>query len=378
MSKLLLRIKQARVILLIFFFYVFTKPFSKDIWVICERGDDARDNAYWMYKYIKEKDPKQKIYYFIDANSADYEKVSEDAVQTGSWKYFWALAVSTKIISTHYGAGLKYFSPKFFRYSGLGKKFYFLQHGITHNDMPQLYSENAQMRLFVCGAKPEYDWVLEHFNHSSEVVRYTGFARFDKLHDCKIKRQILIMPTWRAYIKSEEQFLASEFYQNWQDLISNPVLLDMLQKEKYTLVFYPHYEIQKYIDSFSSYSENVIIAALEHYDVQTLLKESSVLISDYSSVMFDFAYMRKPVIYYQFDEERFFANHYNRGYFDYRSMGFGDVCTKEYEVIKSLSNIVNAGMCVERQYSERMNGFFPLHDTLNCERIYQLIKEDKI
>jgi len=377
MSKLALRIKQAKVLLLISFFRLFAKVFPRDIWVICERGDDARDNAYWLYKYIKENNPKQKVYYIIDFASTDYKKVSEDAVQIGSWKYFWVLAVSSKIISTHYGAGLKYFTQKFFRYSGLGKKFYFLQHGITHNDLVQLHGEHAPMRLFVCGASPEYDWITKYFNHPDGVVQYTGFARFDQLHNCPKKRQILVMPTWRSYIKTKEQFCESEYYRTWQSFITNPKLLHILQQLDITLFFYPHYEIQKNITCFKSNSQTVVIADFDHFDVQTLLKESAILISDYSSVAFDFAYMRKPVIYYQFDEELFFEKHYHRGYFDYTTIGFGDVCKKEADVIESISRICSQGMHIEERYSERVNRFFPLYDTSNCERIYQLIAGDK-
>lgn len=352
--------------------------FPKDIWVICERGDDARDNAYWLYKYIKETYPTQKIYYIIDFSSADYEKVSEDAIQLGSLKYFWVLAVSEKIISTHYGAGIQFFTHKFFRYSGLGKKFYFLQHGVTHNEMIQLHGDRAPMRLFICGAKPEYDWISSHFKHPKDVVQYTGFARFDRLHDCQKKRQILVMPTWRAFIKSEVQFLESEYYRNWQSLITNPELRNLLEQLNITLVFYPHYEFQKYISCFKTDCKQVVIAAFERYDVQTLLKESAVLITDYSSVVFDFAYMRKPVVYYQFDENRFFGDHYHRGYFDYRTMGFGDVCMEERAVLESIFKICNREMMLEEQYSKRVDHFFPLYDTANCERIYQLIAKDEI
>jgi len=30
----------------------------KDAWLFCERGIDAKDNAYWMFKYVKENHPE--------------------------------------------------------------------------------------------------------------------------------------------------------------------------------------------------------------------------------------------------------------------------------------------------------------------------------
>ena len=54
---------------------------------------------------------------------------------------------------------------------------------------------------------------------------------------------------------------------------------------------------------------------------QELFNNSSVLVTDYSSVFFDFAYLKKPVIYYHPIDDY----HYENSYFDYETMGFGDV-----------------------------------------------------
>ena len=59
--------------------------------------------------------------------------------------------------------------------------------------------------------------------------------------------------------------------------------------------------MQRFLDEFTTCSERIIIADWKKYDVQGLLKESALLITDLSSVFMDFAYMRKPMIYYQFD-----------------------------------------------------------------------------
>ena len=44
---------------------------------------------------------------------------------------------------------------------------------------------------------------------------------------------------------------------------------------------------------------------------------------DYSSIAFDFAYMKKPLIYYQFDQDKYYTNHFAKGYFDCERDGFG-------------------------------------------------------
>lgn len=48
------------------------------------------------------------------------------------------------------------------------------------------------------------------------------------------------------------------------------------------------------------------------------------MVTDYSSVAFDFAYMKKSLVYAQFDREAFFEGQtYDEGYFNYETDGFG-------------------------------------------------------
>ena len=65
---------------------------KKSHWVLHERGTDARDNAFFFYRYLKKNHPEQKVYYIIDKNSPDRNKVKEDAVHFGSLKSFWVIA----------------------------------------------------------------------------------------------------------------------------------------------------------------------------------------------------------------------------------------------------------------------------------------------
>ena len=66
-------------------------------------------------------------------------------------------------------------------------------------------------------------------------------------------------------------------------------------------------------------------APLEKY--QELFKKGALLITDYSSVAFDFAYLKKPVLYYQSTNDYHF--NLDESYFDYETMGFGEVCRSE-------------------------------------------------
>lgn len=376
MNKLIRRYHQLKMIPLLALSKILSCFQKEKHWVLHERGTDARDNAYFFYLYLKETHPEQKVYYIIDKNSPDYDKVKEDAVHFGSLKNYWAIATAEKIISTHCFFGLPCINPKLFRFCGLNRKFYFLQHGITGNFLSQMHYENSKIKMLFCAAKPEYEYMMSRYGYPEKNLRYTGFARYDTLHNTKTKKQILIMPTWRRYFSDKKSFLESTYYRQWNQALKDPQLAEYLEKNDLIAVFYPHFEVQKYLHHFQPGSDRIILADFGQFDVQTLLKESKLLITDYSSVSFDFAYTRKPVIYFQFDQDEFFSRHYSRGYFSYLEMGFGPVVDNANALIDAIAQSADNGFVPTDVYSNRMETFFPLCDQKNCERIYQCITEE--
>lgn len=360
--------------------YVVLSPVAKymyrnrKVYLFAERGTDARDNGYHMYRYFREEHPELESYYVISRNSADRKKVEElgNVVTHASLKHYLLFFGAAYIISTHNAGGSPNdeFYHRFARILRLKAYRIFLQHGVIKDYIDGLCYPKFKIDLFICGAEPEYEFIRDNFGHPSNVVQYTGLARYDNLHSIEIKNQILIMPTWRDTLRTTDAFLNSAYFQRWQGLISNESLLAKLEQTNTTLYFYVHYEMQKYVKYFKSTSLRVVLARFDDYDVQMLLKESKLLITDFSSVYFDFAYMKKPVVYYHFDE-----NHYGKGYFDYGTMGFGDVCDEEEAVIQSIVRCFENDFKMEPQYLKHAERFFPLHDENNRKRIYDAIME---
>lgn len=346
---------------------------QSEIWVICERGTDARDNGYAFYRYMVQQHPEIRIYYLITRDSADYPKVANHAVVYGSWKNYWVVAKAKKIISSHCYTALPVKAEKLWRRLNISDRFYFLQHGIIKERIPYLFGDKTKMQFFCCATVPEYIYILNHFGHPEHVVQCTGLARYDYLLPFYVKRQILVMPTWRRYLKNEDSFLQSTYYQAWNALLQDECLMKYLSVTQTKLVFYPHFELQPYLKHFTAGSENVILADFDHYDVQQLLKESGVLVTDYSSVHFDFAYMNKPCIYYQFDAEEYHEQHYSEGYFRFDKDGFGTVVDCHSQLIDEILTAVKGGFEMDPLYRSRVQSFFAYHDQLNCQRIYQAI-----
>ena len=351
------------------------------IWLICERKHEARDNGYHLFKYIRTNHPSVKIYYLITKDSKDFPKIAAlgSYIYFGSLKHYFYYFLAEKHISSH-GRG-KGCMPDIHAFTLFEKIFKFrvkkvdIKHGITKDFQVALTKEKSGIDLFVCGSFPEYQFVLDNFGYEPHEVKYLGLARFDNLHTYTTKNQIMYMPTWRTWLgnQDEEKFRSSTYYKQLKKLISNTKLHSLLEMTNMDLVFCLHPLMQNYARLFDVNHERIIVATNEQFDIQDLLKESKILITDYSSVFFDFAYMKKPVVYYHFDYDEYRAKHFQEGYFDYERDGFGKVCRTEDEVISEIEKIIGDGYDVSKKYLERIDSCFVLRDNKNCQRIFEEI-----
>ena len=356
----------------------------RGLWLVCERGNDARDNGYWFYRYLKEVHPEINAHYVIEPDSADRAKIETlgGMVPRGSFSHYLMYYCADFLIGTH----VQPCAPDLILFYHLavkgirarGKQV-FLQHGIIKDEMECLHRKNMNIDLFVCGAKPEYEYIRDTFGYPENVPQYVGLPRFDNLIRAKQKeKMILVMPTWRgSHYPTGKAFLETSYYQHFQSLLSSKELDRMLTTYGYRLVFYPHIEMQKDSRMFETASNRIIIASKQTHDVQKLLMDCALLVTDYSSVFFDVAFLHKPVLYYQFDEEEFRKYHYQKGYFDFRQNGFGPVCTTEDMLLKALTESFENGMEVQAEYARRTERFFPLHDGNNCKRTFEAIEKLK-
>lgn len=367
---------------------VFKRKHRK-LWLICDTGDQARDNGYWLYKYIRENHPEQEIVYAIYKNSIDYDKVSRlgKVVEYGSlahWIYY--LAAEQNLSSDKGGkpnAAVCYFLEV---YGFLKNSRIFLQHGITTNESKWLYYNATKMRLFVCGALPEYYFVKNTFGYPDNYVNYLGFARFDSLHKCSVvSNRIVIMPTWREWLSNVVNdydgldevgmpFIETDYFKKWNSFINNQKLKEIAEKYSLEIIFFPHRNMQKFIENFQTDNQRVKFAKKNEWDIQELLKSCAMLITDYSSVFWDVVYMKKPVVFYQFDTEKFRRYQYGKGWFDYENNTFGKCCTTEGSCIEEIIKEKLCNFTVSEDFLNEHKKIFPMYDNCNSRRIYEQVK----
>ncbi|MDO4487903.1 MAG: CDP-glycerol glycerophosphotransferase family protein, partial [Eubacteriales bacterium] len=213
-----------------FFARLFCKPY-RDLWLIMERGNDARDNGYWFFRYLREEHPEINCAYVITDDSIDRERVSSigRTITYKSPEHYLAYYSAKYLLSTH----VQPCAPDLILHYHLAKygirpggKEVFLQHGIIKDEMQWLWRKNLHVDMFVCGAKPEYDYIKKVYGHPEGVVRYTGLCRFDNLIKAgEPDKMILVMPTWRGSgYPSGSDFVNTAYYKSFQGLLNSRVL----------------------------------------------------------------------------------------------------------------------------------------------------------
>ena len=173
----------------------------------------------------------------------------------------------------------------------------------------------------------------------------------------------------------DESFTQSEYFKAWQGLLTSDELRKLLVESGFRAVFMPHTKIAASLE-YWHIPEWITVVKPEDVRIQRLLAGCELLITDYSSVAFDVAVLNKPVLYYQFDEDTFWEQQvFRKGYFDYRTKGFGDVCVKQEELLEQLKKIILSGCRNPQKYTDIINSTFKYHDAGNCRRIVEALKK---
>ena len=238
--------------------------------------------------------------------------------------------------------------------------------------------------LFVTAAKNERASILDgEYMYTEKEVKLTGFARYDLLED-KREKIVAVMPTWRKSIKKSydintesvyyDKFNETEYFRFYNSLINDERLLSKMREKGYKGIFCLHpIHTKQYID----YTANDVFSINNGFvNYNRMFSEGALLVTDFSSVFFDFAYLNKPVVYSQFDKDTFFESHsYTEGYFSYEKDGFGPVCYDLDSTVEAIIASLDRDCEVEDKYLDRVKAFYGFTDKNNCKRIYDAIKE---
>ena len=369
----------------------YKKLHKKPIWIISDRLGKASDNGEALFRHLNKVKFKDASCFFAIRDGEDLSRLKKygKVLDRSSLKYKILHLAADMIISSH---AEDFVTNPFDYYSQpykdilCQKKFVFLQHGVTKDDLSSWLNRYAKnISGFVVSSPAEERSILEgNYGYTEKEVWLTGMPRFDRLENNSAKF-ITILPTWRRYLageidisngewKNSESVKNSEYMRFWNALLNDDRLALALEKYAYRILFVPHPNMKSVCDLIDA-PHYVSIA--DSPDYAHIYEVSSLMVTDYSSVVFDFAYLDRPVIYAQFDKDEFFSgsHSYSKGYFDYERDGFGEVTYNLDDTVNEIIKAVEGGCALDEKYRARINSFFAYRDKKNSERTLEKIKQ---
>lgn len=351
---------------------------NKRIWIFMDLPDIADDNGRHLFKYAVNQKDNIKKYFVIERNSFDYNEMNKigSVLEYKSIKHRFYALFAEKIITSHPDNNIIYpFWGNYPYFAGLLKSStIFLQHGITKDNVSSwLNKYDKNLDLLVTASKKEYESIFKYpYNYKGNIVKLIGFPRFDNLKNEKNIKQIIIMPSWRRNLKDKpnEFILKSKFFIKFNSLINNERLIKEAKEHGYEIIFKPHPNVYDFIDLFET--NDYVKIDYKKIKYQKLFNKGSILITDYSSVAFDFAYLYKPVLYYHYSRDYHF--NLNESYFDYETMGFGEVVKNEDDLVDLIIEYLNNDCKLKDKYRNNIINYFIFTDRNNCQRVYDEIK----
>lgn len=362
----------------------------EDIWIFIDSSHKADDNAEHLYRYVS-NNFDHKLFFALDKSSKDWDRLEHEGfnlIEFGSERFESILKQCDKIISSNIDG---YITHYFKDNSLINKDFIFLQHGVILHDLSAWLNTKKFLDLFVTTTVAEYDSITEKgspYVFTEKEVKLIGLPRHDSLleNNQEGNNTILLMPTWRNNIVGKsidattraynKEFVNSQYFKYWKSILLSDNFKKLVTDYGYKIIFAPHSNIQMYLSDFEI-PNYVQIWQYSDGDIQKLFQECSMMITDYSSVAFEVAYLKKPIIYYQFDRNEVFGgNHtFEEGYFSYEDDGFGPVVINESEFMVELDRIVKNDCKILEPYKERVEKTFPFRDGSNSKRVYDAIIE---
>jgi glycosyltransferase involved in cell wall biosynthesis len=370
----------------------------RDAWVVMDRIHDADDNGERLFEYLRAQRPDVNAWFVIEGGTPDAKRLraagADRVVDWGSIRWKVLMSNAAWLVSSHADAAVVE-PPSLRRIVRSAPRFAFLQHGVIKDDLSR-WLNHRHIDCFVVSTEAELASVAGDgtaYAVTHKETRNTGLPRFDRLlakgravapDDRDL---VIVAPTWRQWLTlplaggSQARTLdpalrESDYVRNWTALLRSRTIADALARHGRRLAFMPHPNMQSMLAELDLPS-HVEPLSFANVDVQELYARCALLVTDYSSVAFNLAYIDRPVVYFQFDRDEVLGGSHvgRKGYFEYARDGFGplaeDLETAELAVVAAIEN----GPQPALKYQQRISATFPIRDGQACARVVAAIEE---
>lgn len=366
-KKLLKIRKRWRVLACYLYEHYFIKLPVKDNWVICESffGKSYSDSPKYIYEYLCKNYPgKFKFIWVINKRTKiPYKpiKVRRFSIRYAYYlarcKYYvfnvrqpdWVVKRKGNVfLQTWHGTPLK-------------RLVFDQEEVMTASPLykAQFYKHSRLWDYLVSANKFSSEVFRSAFLYDKEILEY-GYPRNDLMYHpdkdkiaADIKRKLRI-PEWKKTILYAPTWRDDEYYGKGEYKFSLKLNLRLLRKElgnDYAILLRTHYYIADKLDVTGL--EDFVVNVSGYDDITELYLISDILITDYSSVFFDYANLKRPILFYTYDLEKY--RDMLRGfYLDIEKDVPGPLLFTDEEVVEAIKNID----IISARYKEKYEEFY--------------------
>ena len=349
-------------------------------------GEKYEDNAAVLHRYLIDHYAGEMSIYWLYDPKTDYVKKQGilNAVALGSWQNYRLFFQAD--YSFHGHSILYDIAPFAHRFLFLNRKTVMthVSHGIEgfkkiliqKEDVPQL----KRTDFFNCASQFEMRIKRNEWKIPEEKLIVTGFPRFDRYpanQPAEQVKNVLVMMTWREWLldSDNEEFKQSDYYVNTHGLLQHSGIRKLLEEQNMHVTVALHPFMQRFEKHFEEISsERVRFTAFDELSISKAIEDNDMLLTDITSVSWDFLYLNKPIIFYLFDQEDWETK---RGiYLDLDKDLYGYKAKTVEEVYGFLKEVTVGGVNYNKWYSVAPQ-FIDFFDQENCRRLTDSVFQAK-
>lgn len=355
---------------------------------------DSLDNGYHQFLHdIEKRDGVRRYYVYHPDNPGLIEgkfhgKAKQGLVPFGSVRHKRLLAAAEKVLVAFADRTCYLpFDPDTYQYYAdlFHYQVVYLQHGVMHAKLPNMYSKEKvwQVDQVVVSTRFEKENLMTLGYREADLLT-CGMPRLDLLSAAPKsggERKILFAPSWRCTLVAtrdgaqtpEEAFYTSTYYQEFSAFLKDERLHAFLEKHDLYLDVQVH-------PMFSCYRGCFLPAGSDRVRETRFANVAEYLacITDFSSFMFDFIYLDRPVISYFPDQEEFRggSHSYNDFYYPIED-GFALYCEDKERVLTALEGLAADNFALPPKLAQRAQGLYYSREADHMETLYQALMGGK-
>ena len=350
-------------------------------------GKSYGDSCRAIYEYMIAHEPKEKLEYvwIIDNPDAHIPGKHKEAKPL-SLKYFYYVA--------RCGAWIDNMRQPAWYEKREGVRFLETWHGTPLKklvfDMDDVHSASPEYKMTFYKQSRIWDWLISDNRFSTDAFKSAflfpqdkilelGYPRNDLLYgDDRDERAALIrrklgIPEGKKVVLYAPTWRDDDYYGPGQYKFELPLDLDLMEslKDEYLFILRTHYFIADHLQ-LDEQKKQFVLDCSRYNDIGELYLISDVLITDYSSVFFDYANLRRPILFYVYDFEKY-RNTLRGFYFDMESGVPGPLLFTNEDVLNALKDLEGVERKYAVKYREFTDKFCSLDDGHAAERVVKAV-----